>query len=66
MDESENLAGFCVILLFLCLLFSSRCMKGGVVSETEIQQKNQRWENNTQNHLVEMIRTVKQHFSFNA
>lgn len=59
-DEGKNLAGFCIILLVLALLFSSRCTKRSIISETEIQQKNQRWEDNSQNHLVGMIRTFIQ------
>ena len=54
MDERKNLAGFGVVILVLSILFSSGCKKGDVISETEIQQKNQRWEDDSQNHLVEI------------
>lgn len=58
MDESKNLAGFGVVILVLSILFSSGCMKRDVISETEIQQKNQWWEDDSQNHLVEIIQTL--------
>lgn len=58
MDESKNLAGFGLVILVLSIHFASRCMKGDVISETEIQQKNQWWEDDSQDHLVEIIQTV--------
>lgn len=58
---TANLAGFGVVILVLSILFSSGCMKGDVISETEIQQKNQWWEDDSQNHLVEIIQTLMYH-----
>lgn len=58
MNESKNLAGFGLVILVLSILFSSRGMKGDVISETEIQQKNQWWQDDSQDHLVEIIQTV--------
>lgn len=57
-DGSKNLAGFGVVILVLSIDFSSRCMKGDVIPETEVQQKNQWWEDDSQNHLVEIMQTL--------
>lgn len=63
MDESNNLAGFVVVILVFSILFSSRCTKRGVVPETEIHQKNQWWEDDSHNHLVEISQTLMEHLS---
>lgn len=63
MDESKNLAGFVVVILVFSNLFSSRCTKRGVLSETEIHQKNQWWEDDSHNYLVEISKTFMEHFS---
>lgn len=50
-----DLAGFCVIIFVFSLFFACRCLIGGVVSETEIQQQDQRRKDDSQNNLSKII-----------
>lgn len=55
---NRDLAGFCIFVLVFSLFFASRCLKGSIISNTEIQQQNKKWKYDSQNNLGEIYKRL--------